>query len=130
MSNQRLSALLNDLSDCLMAASDTSNSPQGSELLLSARMRTVLLSLLGECINAKTGASVACKPADEPINALGSYSSNTDFAAVKDKELQVLLNLVNLALQRIPKMVTDDAGATLLTIFSHILPLLAQERLR
>ena len=42
----------------------------------------------------------------------------------------MLLNLVNLALERIPKMVIDDAGATLLIIFNHILPLLAQERLR
>jgi hypothetical protein len=42
----------------------------------------------------------------------------------------VLLNLVGLALQRIPRMVTEDRGATLLTIFGHILPLLAQERLR
>ena len=49
---------------------------------------------------------------------------------MKDKELAVLLNLVGLALQRIPRMVTEDRGATLLTIFGHILPLLAQERLR
>ena len=42
----------------------------------------------------------------------------------------VLLRLVNLALQRVPKMVRDDRGATALTIFGQILPLLAQERLR
>lgn len=55
MASDRLSALLNDLSDCLMAASDSSNSPHGSELQLSTRMRTVLVSLLGECIDVKTG---------------------------------------------------------------------------
>ncbi len=49
--------------------------------------------------------------------------------AVKDKDLKVLLNLVNLALQRIPKMVRDDRGATVLIIFSQILPVLAEERL-
>ena len=42
----------------------------------------------------------------------------------------MLLRLVNLALQRVPKMVRDDRGATALTIFGQILPLLAQERLR
>ncbi|BDA43155.1 Serine/threonine-protein kinase ATR at C-terminar half [Coccomyxa sp. Obi] len=102
MASDRLSALLNDLSDCLMAASDSSSSPHGSELQLSTRMRTVLVSLLGECIDVKT---------------------------VKEKDLKVLLNLVNLALQRIPKMVRDDRGATVLIIFSQILPLLAEERL-
>jgi hypothetical protein len=50
--------------------------------------------------------------------------------AVRDKDLKVLLNLVNLALQRIPKMVRDDRGATVMTIFSQILPLLAEERLQ
>lgn len=50
-------------------------------------------------------------------------------SAVKEKDLKVLLKLVNLALQRIPKMVRDDQGATVLTIFSQILPLLAEERL-
>ena len=70
MSSERLSSLLNDLSDCLMAASDASNSPQGSELILSARMRTVLLSLLGECINAKTGAASVFS-ADVPARMSG-----------------------------------------------------------
>lgn len=50
--------------------------------------------------------------------------------AVRDKDLKVFLNLVNLALQRIPKMVRDDRGATVMTIFSQILPLLAEERLQ
>lgn len=57
MATERLSVLLNDLSDCLMAASDSSNSPHGSELQLSSRMRTVLLSLLKECIDVKSGKS-------------------------------------------------------------------------
>jgi hypothetical protein len=38
-----------------MAASDASESLQGSSLLFSARMRAELLSLLGECITAETG---------------------------------------------------------------------------
>ncbi len=59
MASDRLSALLNDLSDCLMAASDSSGSPHGSELQLSTRMRTVLVSLLGECIDVKTGNKLA-----------------------------------------------------------------------
>lgn len=50
--------------------------------------------------------------------------------AVKQKELVVLLNLVNLALQRIPKMVREDNGSTVLIIFSQIMPLLAEERLK
>ncbi len=59
MASDRLSALLNDLSDCLMAASDSTSSPYGSELQLSTRMRTVLVSLLGECIDVKTGEKFA-----------------------------------------------------------------------
>jgi hypothetical protein len=55
MASERLSVLLDDLSDCLMAASDSSNSPHGSEIQLSSRMRAVLVSLLGECIHVKTG---------------------------------------------------------------------------
>ncbi len=49
---------------------------------------------------------------------------------MKEKELVVLLNLVNLALQRIPKMVREDNGTTAIIIFSQVLPLLAEERLK
>ncbi len=55
VSSERLRSLLTDLSSCHMAASDASESLQGSSLLFSARMRAELLSLLGECITAETG---------------------------------------------------------------------------
>ena len=49
--------------------------------------------------------------------------------AVKERELVTLLNLVNMALQRIPRIVSDDDGATLLTIIGQTTSLLAEERL-
>ena len=55
MTSSRLTALLNELGDCLQAASDSGTSPQGSELQLHARIRTVLVSLFAECIDTKTG---------------------------------------------------------------------------
>lgn len=55
MTGSRLTALLNELGDCLQAASDSGTSPQGSELQLHTRIRTVLVSLFAECIDTKTG---------------------------------------------------------------------------
>ena len=55
MPGSRLSTLLHDLSDCLQAASDSGTSPQGSEVQLHSRMRTVLVDLLAEGINDKEG---------------------------------------------------------------------------
>jgi len=49
--------------------------------------------------------------------------------AVGEKQLVTLLNLVNLALQRIPRTVRDDNGATVLTIIGQTIHLLAEERL-
>ncbi len=59
MTSSRLTALLNELGDCLQAASDSGTSPQGSELQLHARIRTVLVSLFAECIDTKTGLHYA-----------------------------------------------------------------------
>lgn len=50
--------------------------------------------------------------------------------AVKPKELATLLNLVNLTLERIPRVVRDDNGATLCTIIGHTIHFLAEERLK
>ena len=132
MASSRLSSLLNDLGDCLTTASDSSTSPQGSDAQLHTRMRTVLVSLLAECINSKSGASesqswpeVNCHKSAAP----GQHVLNPSARAVKERELVTLLNLVNMALQRIPRIVSDDDGATLLTIIGQTTSLLAEERL-
>ena len=131
MASSRLSSLLNDLGDCLTTASDSSTSPQGSDAQLHTRMRTVLVSLLAECINSKSGTS---EPQSCPLNcyqsaATASFVTTPSGPAVKERELVTLLNLVNMALQRIPRIVSDDDGATLLTIIGQTTSLLAEERL-
>ena len=57
------------------------------------------------------------------------YVTSFSAPAVKERELVTLLNLVNMALQRIPRIVSDDDGATLLTIIGQTTSLLAEERL-
>ena len=57
------------------------------------------------------------------------YVTTACAPAVKERELVTLLNLVNMALQRIPRIVSDDNGATLLTIIGQTPSLLAEERL-
>lgn len=55
--NRTLPALLHELSDCLASAAvDDSISQLSSEAeSVAVRMRSVLLSLLGECIHVDTG---------------------------------------------------------------------------
>ena len=131
MASSRLSSLLNDLGDCLTTASDSSTSPQGSDAQLHTRMRTVLVSLLAECINSQSGTSEpqSCPLHCHQTEATASYVTNPSSPAVKERELVTLLNLVNMALQRIPRIVSDDDGATLLTIIGQTTSLLAEERL-
>ena len=95
-------------------------------------MRTVLVSLLAECINSKSGTSEPQPwPVSLDINPLQLHRWLTVQSApeVKERELVTLLNLVNMALQRIPRIVSDDDGATLLTIIGQTTSLLAEERL-
>lgn len=55
--NRTLPALLHELSDCLASAvTDDAVSQLSSEAeSVAVRMRSVLLSLLGECIHVETG---------------------------------------------------------------------------
>ena len=50
-----LATMLNELSECLGSASESSASPNPSELLIHERMRNVMSILLEECININTG---------------------------------------------------------------------------
>lgn len=136
-----MSSLLRDLSECLMGTSDSGTSPQGSEVQMHSRLRTVLVSLVAECIDSKTGTprDTSCLLCFWRLVALNGMQRRLCMSqwehmgwchAVKPKELATLLNLVNLALERIPRVVRDDNGATLCTIIGHTIHFLAEERLK
>lgn len=59
-----LASMLNELSECLGTASESSTSPNPSELLIHERMRNVMFILLEECISISTGTLLAlsCMP--------------------------------------------------------------------
>lgn len=143
MTSSRLTALLNELGDCLQAASDSGTSPQGSELQLHARIRTVLVSLFAECIDTKTGwhdvfraLCAVCRSCTASCHTMVSRSLMLLWMkeycsdAVKDKDLISLLNLINMALEKFRRIVRDDNGVTVFTIMGQTIHLLAEERLR
>ena len=86
-------------------------------------------SLLSVSIPSLVRLSHSCPLYCHESEATASYVTAPSGPAVKERELVTLLNLVNMALQRIPRIVSDDDGATLLTIIGQTTSLLAEERL-
>ncbi|KAL0053239.1 hypothetical protein WJX82_003001 [Trebouxia sp. C0006] len=100
-----LSNLVHELSDFLQAQNEesTTTTPYSGSTAIAPRLRTVLLALLNECLDFRTG---------------------------RERELASILNLVTMAVQKYPSVVCDNKCSAAMAMLQRIIPMFAQEKFR
>ena len=87
-------------------------------------MRTVLLALLDECLDFRTGQD------QHPPLVICVCGIDLMCGAGRERELASILNLVTMAVQKYPSVVCDNKCSAALAMLQRIIPMFAQERIR
>ena len=121
-----LSNLVHELSDFLQAQNEesTTTTPYSGSTAIAPRMRTVLLALLDECLDFRTGQD------QHPPLVICVCGIDLMCGAGRERELASILNLVTMAVQKYPSVVCDNKCSAALAMLQRIIPMFAQEKIR
>lgn len=131
--------LLQELSDCLIAASEDPSSTQGSEgETLASKLRTVLLLLLTHCVEGgmaqsskgRTYSDESCFHLHTPLAKGELALTATSCVAASETDFVDVLKLANIAMKRFPKVFTENSCATAAKMLQLLLVVYPEPRSR